>query len=81
MFIFLKSSLCVFLFVFVCDLTSLTKHIHSQRPLHCVAHKGEEFLRPANVYFAFAPHNGTGGAAGQLSWVGVGGGNFIGCQH
>ena len=55
-------------------------HIHSQRPLHCVAHKGEEFLRTANVYFAFAPHNGTGGAAGQLSWVGVGGGNFIGCQ-
>ena len=37
---------------------SIEQLLLGSRPLHCVVDKGEEFLRRANVYFAFAPHNG-----------------------
>ena len=36
---------------------SIEQLLLGSRPLHCVVDKGEEFLRRANVYFAFAPHN------------------------
>ena len=51
---------------------SIEQLLLGSRPLHCVVDKGEEFLRRANVYFAFAPHNGRlvghimEGRAGQL---------------